>query len=267
MKYDLIYFDVDETLVDRERRLLPGTVRALAEARRRGARLGLATGRMLVSARPYAEAIEAKAPLILYNGCRIQDPLTGEVLFRRELPLPLARLALEILPGFDIHCNLYVGNSLYIESVTPRAEASMIKDGVEAEPVGDLLSFLREDPVKLLLIGKGKELDRFREEYTRNLPGSTRPELVRSEPTYLEILPAGASKGEALGEVSAITGVPLTRIAAFGDSYNDIEMLERAGLGVAMGNSPDDVKARADVVADTNEADGIAKAMEEYILC
>jgi len=265
MLYDLIYFDVDETLVDRERRLLPGTVSALAEARRLGARLGLATGRMLASARPYAEAIEAGAPLILYNGCRVQEPLTDEVLFRRELPLSLARLALEILPGFDIHCNLYVGDSLYIESITPRAMASMKKDGVEAEPVGDLISFLRGNPVKLLLIGDGEELERFGDEYTRRLPEPDRPELVRSEPTYLEILPAGASKGDALERISAMTGVPLARIAAFGDSYNDIEMLERAGLGVAMGNSPDEVKARADVVTDTNERDGISKAMEEYI--
>ena len=265
MQYDLIYFDVDETLVDRERRLLPGTVSALARARRLGARLGLATGRMLASARPYAEAIEAGAPLILYNGCRVQAPLTGEVLYSRELPLALARSALEILRGFDIHCNLYAGDSLYIDSITPRAVASMKKDGVEAEPVGDLVSFLQEDPVKLLLIGDGEELERFREEYTRHLPGLGRPELVRSEPTYLEILPAGASKGDALDRISAMTGVPLSRIAAFGDSYNDMEMLEFAGLGVAMGNSPDDVKARADVVTDTNERDGISKAMEEYI--
>lgn len=266
MQYDLIYFDVDETLVDRERRLQPGTVRALAKARSLGASLGLATGRMLASARPYAEAIEAGAPLILYNGCRVQDPQSGEVLYRRELPLPLARSALEILRGFDIHCNLYAGDSLYIDSITPRAEASMIKDGVKAEPVGDLISFLRVDPVKLLLIGDGEELERFREEYTRHLPGPDRPELVRSEPTYLEILPTGASKGDALERVSAIAGVPLARIAAFGDSYNDVEMLERAGLGVAMGNSPDDVKARADVVTDTHESDGIRKAMEEYVL-
>ena len=264
MIWRLIYLDVDGTLLTPDRRISPATGDALRRAAERGCRIGLATGRMFASALPYARAVEARAPLILYNGGRIERHEPRETWARTELPLPLAQRALTLLGDFDIHCNLYVGDHLYVEALTPRILRSMEQDGVEAEAVGDLIGFLRTDPVKLLLIGEGEELERFRTAYLDGLEDP--PHLVRSEPTYLEILPKSVNKGAALGIVCRRMGVPPEEVVAFGDSWNDVEMLEAAGLGVAMGNSPTGVQQRADVVTGPNHEDGVAEALERYVL-
>jgi hypothetical protein len=89
---------------------------------------------------------------------------------------------------------------------------------------------------------------------------------VRTEPTYLEILPPGTTKGTALEAVSRITGVPLAAIAAFGDSNNDTDMLRKAGLGVAVANALDAVKAAADYVAEGRNGTGVAEALLKFVV-
>lgn len=270
MRYRLIAADVDGTLVDDRRQIPPAVREALAEARAAGCRLTLATGRMYASVLPFAEAVGTNAPLILYNGAALVERGTRRITFRRCLPLADAHLALTLLKNFPLHVNLYAGEGLYIERVTPAATESMVKDGVTAEVVGDLVAFLREDPVKLLCIGEPADLEAFRlavleERARRRLPGE-QPHLVRSEETYLEILPPGVNKGVALTELARQLAIPLEAVVAFGDNLNDLEMLEAAGLGVAVGNAHPDLKARADLVAGTNNEGGIAAVIREVIL-
>jgi len=260
----LLYLDVDGTLLTPEREISHATTRALGRVREAGVLIGVATGRKYDSALPYARAAGALAPMILYNGGRVETPEDRRVLYRQDLPVRYARRALDLLGGYDIQCNLYVDDDLYVEELTPRLRESMEKDGVKAQVAGDLGRLLDRDPAKLLLIGRGEELERFRAAYLHGLPDP--PHVVRSEPTYLEILPPGVSKGAALRRVCGILGIPLSATAAVGDSFNDVEMLEAAGLGIAMGNSPAEVRAKADRVTATNRQDGVAQALERFIL-
>jgi len=264
MTYRLVYLDVDGTLLTPEREISLATRSALRRAVDAGLLIGLATGRKYDSALPYARAAGAEAPMILYNGGRVVTREEGRVLFRKDLPVRYARRALTLLEEYDIQCNLYVDDDLYVEKMTPRLRESMEKDGVKAEVVGDLFRFLDRDPAKLLLIGQGEELEAFRSTYLHGLDDP--PNLVRSEPTYLEILPPGVTKGAALQQVCRTLGIPLDSTAALGDSFNDVEMLEAAGLGIAMGNSPPAVRRKADHVTASNREDGVAVALERYIL-
>lgn len=264
MPVRLVYLDVDGTLLTPDREISVATKHALGRARDRGVLIGLATGRKYDSALPYAREAGAEAPMILYNGGRVVTREEGRALHREDLPVHFARRALALLDGYDIQCNLYVDDELYVRELTPRLRESMEKDGVKAEVVGDLAPLLNRDPAKLLLIGPGEELEAFREQYLRGL--ASPPNLVRSEPTYLEILPPGVSKGAALERVCRLLDIPLACTAAVGDSFNDVEMLETAGLGIAMGNSPEAVRRRADAVTDSNSEDGVARALERYVL-
>lgn len=259
----LCYFDVDETLVNPGRNIPKELHDALARCRERGIRLGLATGRKYDSARPYAQAVGADAPLILYNGARIQEPETGEILYDQKLDLPEVVAGLLLVKKHGLHVNLYLDDVIYIERETAVSRESAEKDGVVQKPVGDLAAFLKAEPTKLLIIGPGEKLMALWAEFDKQLH---RSEVVRSEPTYLEILPAGVSKGAALKKVSKITGVPLSDIAAFGDSNNDIEMLRAAGLGVAVGNALDNVKAAADYVAAADNGLGVAEGLLGKVL-
>ena len=259
----LCYFDVDETLVDSGRNIPKELQDALSRCRQRGIRLALATGRKYDSARPYAQVIGADAPLILYNGARIQEPETGEILYDKKLDLNEAVAGLLLVKRHGLHVNLYLDDVIYIERETEVSRESAEKDGVAQKPVGDLIAFLKNEPTKLLIIGPGEKLMALWTDFDQQLH---KAEVVHSEPTYLEILPAGVSKGAALQEVSKITGVPLSAIAAFGDSNNDIEMLKAAGLGVAVGNALDSVKAVADYVAAADRGLGVAEGLYEKVL-
>jgi Cof subfamily protein (haloacid dehalogenase superfamily) len=259
----LCYFDVDETLVDSGRSIPQKLEDALSRCHRQGIRLSLATGRKYDSARPYAQVIGANAPLILYNGARIQEPETGEILYDKKLDLEEAVAGLRLVKEHGLHVNLYLDDVIYIERETAVSRESAGKDGVVQEPVGDLVAFLKARPTKLLIIGPGEKLMDLWADFDKQPHQS---EVVRSEPTYLEILPAGVSKGAALKEVSRITGVPLSAIAAFGDSNNDIEMLKAAGLGVAVGNALSNLKAVADYVAAADNGLGVAEGLLRKVL-
>jgi len=262
--YKLIVADVDGTLVDRERRLSHRTREALAAAKAQGVKVTLASGRSYDSITPFAKAVEVNAPLILYNGCRIQDFKTRRIFEDHRLPLLQAQRALKLLRGYDLHVNLYLHDQVFIRAVTEAAKTSMRKDNVTAEPVGDLLAFLKDDPTKLLLIGEPKRLEDFRRRYLEDL--SSPPELVNSEPDYLEILPAGVSKGAALLSLCRQLDVLPQEVAAFGDGLNDLEMILHAGLGVAMSNAHPALKKAATYITASHDADGVAQAIQRFIL-
>lgn len=259
----LCYFDVDETLAVPGKGIPGELLEVMERCRGAGVRLSLATGRKYDSARPYAEAIGANAPLILYNGARIQQPGDGAILFDRKLDLQEAVFGLKLVKKHSLHVNLYLDDVIYIEQESEVSRESAAKDGVLQKPVGDLVNFLKSEPTKLLIIGPGEKLMALWADFDRQ---PHQAEVVRSEPTYLEILPAGVSKGAALSEVSRITGVPLSDIAAFGDSNNDVEMIRAAGLGVAVGNALDNVKAAADYVAAADNGMGVAEGLLKKVL-
>jgi Cof subfamily protein (haloacid dehalogenase superfamily) len=267
--YRLIVLDVDGTLVDRERRISPATQEALAAAQAAGIRVTLATGRMYASARPYAEKIKADAPLILYNGAAIQDPGGGRIWYSARLPREQALRGLRLARQHGVHVNLYLGDAIYIERVSDTSRESARKDGVEQTPVGDLPAFLESqqaDPVKLLIIGPPERLEALTAAYRSGERAEVLPHIVRSEPTYLEILRRGVTKGAALLRLCDLLGIPASAAVAFGDNLNDLEMIQAAGLGVAMGNAHPELKRAAKVVAPSNNDDGVAELLRTHVL-
>lgn len=263
LAYKLIVLDVDGTLVDCERRISTRNLQALEAAKQRGLKVTLASGRSYESITPFARTIGVNAPLILYNGCRVQDFQTQRIYEDHCLPLVQAQRALKLIAGYDLHLNLYIHDRVYIRTLTEAAAASMKKDNVTAEAVGDLLAFLKEDPTKILLIGEPKLLRKFRREYLQGL--ALPPELVHSEPDYLEILPAGVSKGAALLAICQRLDILPQEVIAFGDGPNDLEMLRYAGLGVAVANARPEVKEAAELVTAANDQDGVAAALEKIL--
>jgi len=137
-------------------------------------------------------------------------------------------------------------------------------------PVGDLVRFLEgqpDDPVKILLIGPDERLDAVAAAYRAGGFGAEDlPHLVRSEATYLEIQPRGVTKGAGLVRVCKLLGIPPSAAIAFGDNLNDLEMIQAAGLGVAMGNAHADLKRAARMVAPSNDEDGVAAVLWTHVL-
>ncbi len=264
MTYRLLVTDLDGTLVTSSREITPRTLAAVRAAQQEGVRVCLATGRMWSSAEPYARRLGADAPAILYNGGLVYDFATEAVLYRLPLGYESARAVLEMLREFpSVLPHLYINDRVYAAGPSELTEQYRRRNGLEVELVGDLVAFLRLEPMKILIIGTPDDLLTVLAQIrARALP----VHAVFSEPTFLEILPQGSSKGTALEFLAPRLGIPLAEVIAVGDNLNDLEMIQTAGLGVAMGNAPAEVKSQADYVTATNDNEGLAVVIERFIL-
>ena len=262
--WHLLFLDVDGTLLTAEQKISGRTLHAIERTKAAGVRVSLSTGRTFESARPYADAIGADAPLILYNGARVQAPDTGDVLHEWRLDTGLARIALDVLRDWDVHVSLFHDDAIYIAGWTDRARESARKDGVTFVTTGDLGSRLATSPLKLMIIGEPEMIARLdphlRSAYTRL--GAEAPAIVRTEPTYLEIWSRQTSKGAAAAWIASHLGIAMGEVIAFGDSLNDLDLVRSVGLGVAMANGHPELKKAAQRVSTSNDEDGVANVLE-----
>jgi len=263
-QFRLLVADIDGTLVTSSREITPRVLDAVGAAQRKRVRVCLATGRIWPSAEPYFRRLGADPPAVLYNGGLVYDFRTDTVLRRVPLDYHQAKLVLELLREFPaVQPFLYVGDRVYTTKTSLDTERYRRKDSLTVEQVGDLAAFLPPEPMKILIIGGRPDLLAVRDRIAR-LPISINS--VFSEDTFLEILPQGSSKGAALEFVAQHLGIPLSEIIAVGDNLNDLEMIRTAGLGVAMGNAPPELRAHAGYVTSTNDEGGLAEVIERFIL-
>lgn len=264
VRYRLLVADIDGTLVNAAREITPPVRAAVAAAQSRGTRVCLATGRIWPSAKQFVERLGADSPAILYNGGLVYDFKGDEIWLRRTLGLEQARSVLRILrrhPSVQPH--LYVDDRVYVPAMNELTEAYQEKDSLRAEPVGDLANWLEKDPMKILIIGERPALEAVVDDIEL-LPYEVNH--VFSETIYLEVLPPGVDKGTALQAVAARLGLQREEIIAVGDNLNDLAMVEYAGIGVAMANAPEALRARADFVAPSNNDHGLQEVIERFVL-
>lgn len=264
LPYRLVALDLDDTILDRSLVLTPEVRRVIREVMDLGVMVTLSTGRMFQSAVPFARELGIALPLICYQGALIKDPVSSEVLFHQPVPLNEARQVIEIVQRWGLHINAYVNDELYVEHVTPEAERYVKIAQVPLHPVGDLLSFLQEPPTKIVVVSDEATINLTISEL-RAVFGETLY-ITESLPMFCEIAHPGVNKGVALEFLAKYLGVRREQTIAIGDGSNDLEMIEWAGLGVAMGNAPLEVRSAAELVTGTVQEDGAARALEEILL-
>lgn len=263
-KIKLVAMDLDDTLLSSSLKITAHTKRVIEQIQASGVHVTLATGRMYRSTLPFAVEIGITEPLITYQGALVKDISSGEVLYYQPVPMQVAKEVLQKGYELDIHINIYLNDTLFVDGITEEGIGYARLARVELHPVGNLLEFLKDDPVKIIFIAEEKMLDELQpfmeEKYGRELY------ITRSKPHYLEFMHAEANKGRALAALAESLGVAREEVFAIGDSFNDLPMIEYAGLGVAMGNARQEVQAQADYVTATNDDEGVARALEKFIL-
>lgn len=265
--YKLLALDLDDTLLNDRLQIPERSRRAVEQAREAGVRVTLATGRMFRSAEPYAEQLGIKDYLITYQGALVRHSVTRETLFHRPVPLNLARELIALVKGYGYHINIYMNDLLFVAERTPESERYAAHSSVPLEVVGDLDRFLRkrdEDPTKVLVVAGEEQLDELAAE-ARPLFGD-QLHITKSKPQFLEFSHPDGHKGHALESIAGYYGLRRQEIIAVGDTYNDMEMIEYAGLGVAVGNARPDILKKADYICATNEDCGVADVVERFIL-
>ncbi|MEW6446574.1 MAG: Cof-type HAD-IIB family hydrolase [Bacillota bacterium] len=260
----LVAVDLDDTLLNSKLQISPRVKRAVSRAVTQGVYVVLATGRMFPAAVPFAWELELETPLITYQGALVKEHRTGRELYYRPVPLELAVDVIERLSPAGLHLQVYVDDTLCMPRLTPEGERYARISGVEPRVVGDLLRFLRVPPTKIVMIAPEREIDLLLPELLSRYDGVLH--VSKSKPYFLEFSEPRATKGEALKHLSAELGISREEVMAIGDGYNDIPMLEFAGVAVVMGNARPEIKGYAAHVTPGNDEDGVAIAIETLIL-
>ena len=267
MKYQLIAMDLDGTLNDDGKRITEATRRALMAAQAWGIRLALASAQPLPGLYRERDALDMRRRgglLMAYNGGRIVDAAAGEVLHESGMTLEQAREVLRALEDMPCTPILDDGVRFYVTDRNGyKVDYECRNNNMECEEVPNLADFVHFAPVKILMSVDPPALPGVQARIATLLPHDLT--VVQTAPFYLEVLPAAINKGQGLIDVCRLAGVPTEAAIAFGDAENDIAMLRAAGVGVAMGNADERVKAAADWVTLDNNHDGIAAALKALL--
>lgn len=264
MLVNAIAFDLDDTLLRDDRSISPYTIRVLRQAAARGIHIIPASGRAKGSMRGFVEQMACASCYISCNGAEVWDAKTHELLSQELLPIPLALEAAAFAEANNCYVQTYYGAKFYYSQQGKYAKAYAESSMLTGEYVGNLTSFIDRPTAKILLMDTPETIARLLGEAQAQFAG--RASVVCSKPYFLEINPLRATKGLALKKCGERLGFALENAVAFGDSLNDLSMLESAGLGVSMGNAWADVKARIPTTCLTNEEDGVADYIEHHIL-
>lgn len=271
--YRLLVVDVDGTLIGRDRHVSPRVRAAIRAALDAGALVTLATGRWFHSAQPIAAELELELPIVLHNGALVKDSLTGAVLDHCHLPLGLARAAIETIVRHRLQPIVYenafegeqilAGPAEHDSETTARYLAT--KPRLRRLPLAELT--LTADPLELVVADTAERAKPLLCELAGG-PWRTVTSMSTLVPDarFVEVMSPECSKTNAIRRLAAGLGVAMEQVMAVGDNFNDLDMIEAAGLGVAMGNAPPEVRARAAWVAPPVEQDGLAAAIERFVL-
>ena len=267
MDYKLIATDLDGTLNNDQKIITEKTKAALMAAQKKGIRLALASARPspgLFRERDLLHLQEHKGILMSYNGGRIVDAETNKVLFETSMDLEETKQVLRKLENLPVTPILDDGIQFYVTSKDGyKVDYECRNNNMICSEVGNLADFLTFAPIKILMSVQPEELPQVQAQIAAFLPESLT--VVQTAPFYLEVIPKVINKGQGIRDICAVLGIDPAEVISFGDAANDIPMLQTAGMGVAMGNAQEAVKAAADMVTLSNNEDGIAAALEKLI--
>ncbi|HWQ42046.1 MAG TPA: Cof-type HAD-IIB family hydrolase [Desulfosporosinus sp.] len=266
MPIRLVAMDLDDTLLRDDWTISPRVIKTIQKAQAQGVKMTIATGRMSISARPYAKQLGLDVPVITYHGAMIQQVLSGEIIFRRVIPSALAVEIVQYVSGLGVYAQVYLKDRVIAQDLREWSEEYERIASVRIE-IADLPTLLSQEPEgveKIILMAKESDLDQFAPRL-RQLYGE-KVHLAKSKPCFLEMTDCQVNKGVALAALAERYGIARGDVMAIGDSFNDLEMIKYAGIGVAMGNARAEIKEQADVITASNEEDGVAEAIERYVL-
>ena len=261
----LLAIDLDDTLLRDDNTVSDYTKTVLKQVQDKGIEVLIATGRMYQTAYPVAHSLGlGDVPMVLYSGGVIQRVESKELIWERAIPPEVARKVLAIAKEHNIYIQSYIDDELLVHSETEFSRLYEEITGAKAMYIGDTIYEPQKGTNKLLVVEEPKRMTKVIEILSKEVGDMV--DLVRSKVNFLEIVAPHVSKGEALAFMGKRLGIGLEDMVSFGNSENDISMLQVTGHSVAVGNAEKHVKAIAKEVCDLNENDGVAKWIEANVL-
>lgn len=260
----VVFSDVDGTLLNSEQNITELTEKAIKELKKKDIPFVIISARSPSVIYPILKEYDFKCPIISFSGALILDE-NRNVLFKKGIDKSNAKRMIEFIENshFDLAWGVY---SLDEWIVKDRNDSRIVREEniVRAEATqGSVDSVTDHEVNKILCICNPKKILEIEEKLKEAFPNYS---IVKSSDILLEIMENGITKANAISTLCSLWDIPLDHAIAFGDNYNDVEMLESVGFGVLMGNAPDELKKRIKAHAYDNDHDGIYYSLLEMNL-
>lgn len=264
MAIKLIITDLDGTLLTNEKLISDRNKAAIAKAQEKGVMVTVATGRMCVAAAHYARRIGVTLPIISCNGGLVR-PYTGKAVFTHCFTRELAREVIALCYERDWNVQWYVDDKVYVKKFNAKLFRgyNLIDDFAVTEIGDDFESYL-DDVIQIVIRDLDGNIGSIQKFIHEKFQG--RLTVQQNTEVSVDVDALGINKAVGIEVLLKELGITKDEVMAFGDADNDIEMIKYVGVGVAMGNAIAEVKEAADLITDDNEHDGVAAAIEKYIL-
>jgi len=268
MKYNLLVLDIDGTLINNKKEITPYTKSILLKVQQIGIKIVLASGRPTHGVLSIAKELELDKNggyILSYNGSQIIDMATNELLFEKRVDPAMIPYLERKARKNNFAIFTYHHDTILTDQPDNRwiqQEAALNNMQIkETEHFSESIDF---SPCKCMLVSDDEEaLTGLENHWKRRLAGSL--DVFRSEPYFLEVVPMQIDKANTLSVLLEKLSINPKNVIAIGDGVCDVSMIQLAGLGIAMGNAQESVKACADYVTDSNENDGVAKVVEQIL--
>ncbi|MCD4671071.1 MAG: Cof-type HAD-IIB family hydrolase [Anaerolineaceae bacterium] len=257
----LIAIDLDGTLLADHYHISKKNIAAVRKATDNGVPVYLISGRATFGMEFAAEALGLTTPLIAYNGAFIFDPTNQEVVYSRSLQREMAKRAIEIFRQKDIYVGYYAGMNWYADKLCKEMRAEGKALNRNPEVVDNLVDAELPGPHKLIAIEFNDE-NKLQDAYKELRRTLLDLNAHFSETFALEIFDQQVSKAAALQYILNLQGLTVDNLLVIGDNFNDISMMQLAGVSVAVENAPEEVKTHADWIVPSNKDHGVAIAIE-----
>ncbi|MCI6671686.1 MAG: Cof-type HAD-IIB family hydrolase [Prevotella sp.] len=267
-KYKMLVLDLDGTLTNAKKEITPRTKAALMQAQERGVRVVLASGRPTYGIVPLAEELELaryEGFILAFNGAKIIEYSTQEVVFEQTLSPEIVPHLYEAAHQTGMTILTYQGEG--IAATNKEDEYVAIEAFINKMPVVQYDDFPHQIvyPInKCLIVGEPQKLHTLELSIAKEMNG--RISVYRSADYFLECVPLNVDKAASLERLINRIDIEREEIIACGDGHNDLSMIAYAGLGVAMENATDQLKAHAGFITLSNEEDGIAHVIEKFLI-
>ena len=259
----LIALDLDHTLLEKNLAIHPQTLTLLRNSMAKGITVVIATGRMLYSAKKYAEEIGPDCKILCYNGSLITEG-TGRIFFSYALSAAHMRKIVAFCRERRLYCQFYEEHKILVEKVTDATRIDPDLENTEAIEAENFDHYDFSPSPKAMIVALPERVAEYQAELDAYMEGQVY--LAQSQPYLIEIMPHHVNKARSLALLCDVLGISQEDVMACGDNTNDAEMVRWAGVGVAVANAVEPLKAAADYVCAKERSQGVAEAIRKFCL-
>lgn len=268
MNYQMLVLDIDGTLTTSRKEISDATLTALLEIQKQGCKVVLASGRPTAGIIKFAQQLrlaEFGNYILAFNGARIIHCTTNQIIYDKTLPDTIIPALYEEALKNQVGIISYEGDSVIAGTeIDSYMEKEAFINSLPIRKVEHFPAYINFPVNKCLMTGEPAHLAEVEQKLKRRF--NQLLNIYRSEPYFLEIMPQGIDKAHSLSRLLGSLGLSAEQMICCGDGFNDVSMIEYAGLGVAMANAQDTVKESADYITSSNDSDGILKVIKKFIL-